>query len=91
MKAGFIVAAGAALFFLTACSSNEPVQQATAAHTRSPLESVMSGQGQANCAMIGGMVLAARQLDGSMIGTCALPNGKRCNENALAAGNCGTY
>ncbi|WP_226570476.1 putative hemolysin [Mangrovibacter yixingensis] len=90
MKAGFILAAGVSLFFLTACS-NEPVQQATAAHTRSPLQSIMSGTGQANCAMIGGMVLGARQLDGSMVGTCALPNGKRCNEQALAAGNCGTY
>ncbi|ELL4041838.1 DUF333 domain-containing protein, partial [Salmonella enterica] len=34
---------------------------------------------------------AARQLDGSVIGMCALPNGKRCSEQSLAAGSCGSY
>ncbi|EDS5167710.1 DUF333 domain-containing protein, partial [Salmonella enterica] len=24
-------------------------------------------------------------------GMCALPNGKRCSEQSLAAGNCGSY
>ncbi|WP_227492424.1 DUF333 domain-containing protein, partial [Salmonella enterica] len=47
--------------------------------------------GEANCAMIGGSLSAARQLDGSVIGMCALPNGKRCSEQSLAAGNCGSY
>ncbi|EOF1455764.1 DUF333 domain-containing protein, partial [Salmonella enterica subsp. enterica serovar Kentucky] len=26
-----------------------------------------------------------------VIGMCALPNGKRCSEQSLAAGNCGSY
>ncbi|HAK9374263.1 TPA: DUF333 domain-containing protein, partial [Escherichia coli] len=25
------------------------------------------------------------------IGMCALPNGKRCSEQSLAAGSCGSY
>ncbi|EEA5036099.1 DUF333 domain-containing protein, partial [Salmonella enterica subsp. enterica serovar Dublin] len=51
----------------------------------------MSSAGEANCAMIGGSLSAARQLDGSVIGMCALPNGKRCSEQSLAAGSCGSY
>ncbi|TPV70632.1 DUF333 domain-containing protein, partial [Klebsiella pneumoniae] len=31
----------------------------------------------------------ALQLDGSSIGQGALPNGKRCSEQALAGGSCG--
>ncbi|GEC68133.1 hypothetical protein RTE01_27680 [Raoultella terrigena] len=41
--------------------------------------------------MIGGSLSVARQLDGSAIGMCALPNGKRCSEQALAGGSCGNY
>ncbi|MDP9566807.1 UNVERIFIED_ORG: putative hemolysin [Kosakonia oryzae] len=51
----------------------------------------MSNSGQANCAMIGGSLSVARQLDGSMVGMCALPNGKRCSEQSLATGSCGNY
>ncbi len=53
------------------------------------MKAAMSSAGEANCAMIGGSLSAARQLDGSVIGMCALPNGKRCSEQSLAAGNCG--
>lgn len=89
MKSSIFLVAGLAAF-LSACSS-EPAQQATAAHAPAGMHAMMSSSGQANCAMVGGVTLAARQLDGSMMGVCALPNGKRCNEGALAAGNCAGY
>ncbi|MDU3715242.1 MAG: DUF333 domain-containing protein [Klebsiella michiganensis] len=67
---------GCAALLLSACSSNDEP---------------MSSSGQANCAMVGGSLSVARQLDGSAIGMCALPNGKRCSEQALAGGSCGNY
>lgn len=73
---------------LSACSG-EPAQQATAAHVVPGLRAAMSDRGQASCAMIGGSISVARQLDGTAIGTCALPNGKRCSESAMASGSCG--
>lgn len=83
---------GCAALLLSACSSdNEPVQQATAAHVAPGLKASMTSSGEANCAMIGGSLSVARQLDGSAIGMCALPNGKRCSEQSLAAGSCGSY
>ena len=66
---------GCAALLLSACSS-EPVQQATAAHVAPGLKASLS---------------VARQLDGTAIGMCALPNGKRCSEQSLAAGSCGSY
>lgn len=81
---------GIAALLLSACSS-EPPQQATAAHVSPGLRAAMSNQGQANCAMVGGALSVAHQLDGSAIGMCAMPNGKRCSEDALAAGTCGSY
>ncbi|MGC6744351.1 DUF333 domain-containing protein [Escherichia coli] len=81
---------GCAALLLSACSS-EPVQQATAAHVAPSLKASMSSSGEANCAMIGGSLSVARQLDGTAIGMCALPNGKRCSEQSLAAGSCGSY
>jgi len=88
MRAAFLV--GCAALFLSACS-NEPVQQATAAHVAPGMKAAMSSSGEANCAMVGGAALSARQLDGSLIGMCALPNGKRCSEAALASGSCASY
>lgn len=88
MRAGFL--AGVAILFLSACSS-EPPQQATAAHVAPGMRAAMSDRGQANCSMIGGSMSVARQLDGSVTGMCALPNGKRCSESALASGSCGSY
>ncbi|WP_054180187.1 DUF333 domain-containing protein [Trabulsiella odontotermitis] len=88
MRAAFLV--GCAALLLSACS-NEPVQQATAAHVAPGMRAAMSDTGQANCAMVGGSLSVARQLDGSAIGMCALPNGKRCGEQALATGTCGNY
>lgn len=61
----------------------------SAAHVTPGMRAAMSDAGQANCAMIGGSLSVARQLDGSAIGMCALPNGKRCSEQALAGGSCG--
>lgn len=81
MRSAFWV--GCAALLLSACS-NEPVQQATAAHVTPGMKAAMSSSGQANCAMIGGSLSVARQLDGSVIGMCALPNGKRCSEQSLA-------
>ncbi|ECZ5452096.1 DUF333 domain-containing protein [Salmonella enterica subsp. houtenae] len=46
---------------------------------------------QATAAHVSPGMTAARQLDGSVIGMCALPNGKRCSEQSLAAGSCGSY
>lgn len=90
MRAAFLV--GCAALLLSACSSNdEPVQQATAAHVSPGMRAAMSSSGQVNCAMVGGSLSVARQLDGSAIGMCALPNGKRCSEQALAGGSCGNY
>ena len=95
MRAAFWV--GCAALLLSACSS-EPVQQATAAHVAPGLKASMSSSGEANCAMIGGSLSVARQLDGTAIGMGALPNdldqrcnGKRCSEQSLAAGSCGSY
>ena len=88
MRAAFWV--GCAALLLSACSS-EPVQQATAAHVAPGLKASMSSSGEANCAMIGGSLSVARQRDGTAIGMCALPNGKRCSEQSLAAGSCGSY
>lgn len=88
MRAGLWV--GCAAMLLSACSS-EPVQQATAAHVAPGLRAAMTSSGEASCAMIGGSLSVARQLDGSATGMCALPNGKRCSEQSLAAGTCGTY
>ncbi|NDJ57794.1 DUF333 domain-containing protein [Enterobacteriaceae bacterium 4M9] len=88
MRAGFL--AGVAVLFLSACSS-EPPQQATAAHVAPGMRAALSERGQANCSMIGGSMSVARQLDGSVTGMCALPNGKRCSESALASGSCGSY
>ena len=81
---------GVAALLLSACS-NEPPQQATAAHVAPGLRAALSSQGEANCAMVGGAVSVAHQLDGSTVAMCAMPNGKRCSENALAAGTCGSY
>jgi len=81
---------GCTALLLSACSS-EPVQQATAAHVAPGLRAAMTSSGEASCAMIGGSLSVARQLDGSATGMCALPNGKRCSEQSLAAGTCGTY
>ena len=81
---------GCAALLLSACSS-EPVQQATAAHVAPGLRAAMTSSSEASCAMIGGSLSVARQLDGSATGMCALPNGKRCSEQSLAAGTCGTY
>ena len=67
MRAAFLV--GCAALLLSACSSNdEPVQQATAAHVSPGMRAAMSSSGQANCAMVGGSLSVARQLDGSAIG-----------------------
>ncbi len=93
MRAGFVAGCAALVLstsLLSACSS-EPPQQATAAHVAPGMRAAMSNQGAASCAMIGGTLSVARQLDGSAIGMCAMPNGKRCSENALAAGTCGAY
>ena len=88
MRAAFWV--GCAALLLSACSS-EPGQQATAAHVAPGMKAAKASSGEAKCAMNGGSLSVARQLDGSAIGMCALPNGKRCSEQSLAAGSCGSY
>ncbi|MCB5300929.1 MULTISPECIES: DUF333 domain-containing protein [Yersinia] len=87
---------GGAVFFLAACSSNdptdtvsnnnayEPVQQATSAHTNVS----MANPASLNCANAGGVLTLAKQLNGSSVGMCQLPDGKRCEEWALMRGAC---
>ncbi|ACS85538.1 putative hemolysin [Musicola paradisiaca] len=43
---------------------------------------------EVNCMLAGGRMGSARQLNGALIGTCLLANGKRCDENALLKGTC---
>lgn len=81
--------AGCVGLLLSGCS-REPVQQATAAHMAPAMHATLSDFGQASCMLVGGSLSVARQLDGSAIGMCALPNGKRCSEQALAEGGCGS-
>ncbi|ATM85816.1 DUF333 domain-containing protein [Yersinia massiliensis] len=88
---------GGAMFFLAACSSNdsantasnnnetyEPVQQATSAHAKV----TMANPASVNCANAGGVLTLAKQLNGSSVGMCQLPDGKRCEEWALLRGAC---
>lgn len=79
----------AAVLLLAACSShqdNEPPQQATAAHIQPRV--IMSSLAERNCDVAGGTLAFSRQLDGTRIGMCQLTNGRRCDEQALATGNC---
>ncbi|MDF7680998.1 DUF333 domain-containing protein [Enterobacteriaceae bacterium ESL0689] len=87
MRATFWLACTTLL--LSACHQ-EPMQQGTAAYVPPAMRSTMSDEGLANCAMLGGALSIARQLDGSSTGVCALPNGKRCSERALTEGGCGS-
>ncbi|CNH55611.1 putative hemolysin [Yersinia pekkanenii] len=88
---------GGAVFFLAACSSNnptdtalnnndayEPVQQATSAHHNLN----MANPAAVNCANAGGVLTIAKQLNGGSVGMCQLPDGKRCEEWALMRGAC---
>ncbi|RXA94797.1 MULTISPECIES: DUF333 domain-containing protein [Yersinia] len=88
---------GGAVFFLAACSSNdptdtanydayEPVQQGTSANVHHNLD--MSNPAAVNCANVGGVLTIAKQLSGGSIGMCQLPDGKRCEEWALMRGAC---
>ncbi len=89
---------GGTVFFLAACSSDdpttasnrfdadEPVQQGTSANSHHALN--MSNPASVNCANAGGVLAIARQLNGSSVGMCQLPDGKRCEEWALMRGAC---
>ncbi|QCR36046.1 DUF333 domain-containing protein [Nissabacter sp. SGAir0207] len=78
------------LLALTGCSSHEddmqyadePAQQGTSAHLN------RANPASLNCGRVGGQLTLARQLDGSTIGMCQLPNGKQCEEWALMRGGC---
>jgi putative hemolysin len=92
LTAGLVVAG--TLFLLTACSSHdddelysdEPVQQATSVNPSHSLN--RANPASANCGLVGGTLALARQLDGSTIGMCQLPDGKQCEEWALMRGAC---
>lgn len=81
-KLGLMLAAG---ILLSACSS-EPEQQATSANVHQRIE--MSDAATENCALAGGTLALSSQLDGSTVGMCQLPDGKRCGESALVRGAC---
>lgn len=74
--------------FLSACSSSEPEQQATSANVHQRTVVTMAAPASDNCARAGGTMAFSRQLDGSSVGMCQLPNGKRCGELALMQGYC---
>jgi len=84
MKAATFLLAGATLL-LAACS-NEPQQQATAAHV--PPRVVMDDMAASICDNAGGSLAFSRQLDGTSVGMCQLANGRRCGESALLGGTC---
>ncbi|OON41164.1 hypothetical protein BTJ39_04130 [Izhakiella australiensis] len=90
MKAATLLLAGAAALLLSACSSdpdqNEPPQQATSAHVTARPH--MSSVATDACGGAGGTLAFSRQLDGSAVGMCQLPNGRRCSETALTSGGC---
>jgi putative hemolysin len=88
MRSAFWV--GCAALLLSACSS-EPVQQATAAHVAPGMTRVYVQLRTSQLRNGRGSLSVARQLDGSAVGMCALPNGKRCSEQSLAVGSCGAY
>lgn len=74
------------VLWLAGCSGGAPLPvMAQVADEQLP---ELSQVGYSNCMMIGGFQAVSRQLDGSLYGVCALPNGKRCNELALSRGNC---
>lgn len=81
-KLGLVLAAG---ILLSACSS-EPEQQATSANIHQRID--MSDAAVENCALAGGTLALSSQLDGSSVGMCQLPDGKRCGESALVRGAC---
>lgn len=85
MRATILV--GCVALLLSACGS-ESVQQTTAARAASGMRAAVNDAGQVSCVMIGGSLSMARQLDGSAIGMCVLPNGRYCNEQALAGSSC---
>ncbi|MDU6412638.1 MAG: DUF333 domain-containing protein, partial [Yersiniaceae bacterium] len=64
----------------------EPVQQATSVNPSHNLN--RANPASANCGLVGGTLALARQLDGSTIGMCQLPDGKQCEEWALMRGAC---
>ncbi|NLS55835.1 DUF333 domain-containing protein [Hafnia alvei] len=70
---------------LSGCSS-EPEQQATSANVHQRIG--MSNAAAENCALAGGTLALSSQLDGSSVGMCQLPDGKRCGESALMRGAC---
>ncbi|SFM96484.1 Putative hemolysin [Izhakiella capsodis] len=90
MKVKTLLLTGAAALSLCSCSSdpeqNEPSQQATSAHVM--VTPSMSSPATNVCGVAGGTLAFSRQLDGTSVGTCQLPNGRRCNETALISGGC---
>lgn len=87
MKLAPILAAVFGCLLLSACSS-EPEQQATSANVHQRSVITMAAPASDNCARAGGTLALSHQLDGSRVGMCQLPNGKRCAEWALMQGTC---
>lgn len=95
---------GAAALFLTACSSNDSNVDASNTHATNSNDTYgleqqvtsasvhynlnMSNPAAVNCTNAGGVLAIAKQLNGSSVGMCQLPDGKRCEEWALLRGAC---
>ncbi|WP_145535981.1 DUF333 domain-containing protein [Yersinia thracica] len=95
---------GGAVFFLAACSSNDPTDTVSNSRflnsneTNEPVQQAtsanlhhnlnMSNPAAVNCANAGGILMVAKQLNGGSVGMCQLPDGKRCEESALMRGAC---
>lgn len=74
---------GLLVVMLSGCAS-EPAAQTVGA--RSPIAA--SAALSEGCALVGGEVTLAHQLDGTSLVQCQLPDGKRCTERGVISGRC---
>lgn len=82
MRGGVFEAALLALA-LTGCA-DEAAEQTAKASPRIAASAALSE----GCALVGGEIALAHQLDGSALVQCQLPDGKRCSERGVISGNC---
>ncbi|AOV96981.1 hypothetical protein A9798_08395 [Edwardsiella hoshinae] len=82
MRVGVCAVAWLALA-LTGCA-DEAAQQTAKASPHIAASAALSE----GCALVGGEIALAHQLDGSALVQCQLPDGKRCTERGVLSGNC---
>ncbi|ACY84612.1 hypothetical protein ETAE_1775 [Edwardsiella piscicida] len=74
---------GLLVVMLSGCAS-EPAAQTAGARPHIAASAALSE----GCALIGGEVALAHQLDGTSLVQCQLPDGKRCTERGVISGRC---